>query len=66
MADPGGTTGMHPSNGTQFFCFHIRFLRKVLASEVGAPNGSGPPTQREILDPQLQIMLLIKSAHFIQ
>ena len=43
----------HPlPNGTQFFCFHIHFCRKVPVSEVSAPQWISAP-QQEILDPQL-------------
>ena len=48
-----GRAGRTPPYGTQFFCFHIHFCRKVPMSEVHAPpNGSTPPL-REILDPPL-------------
>ena len=44
----GGSRGRRrraPPNRINFFHFHIRFCRKVYASEVGAPppNGSAPP-----------------------
>ena len=57
LADPRGTTGVHPflstpppPHGTQFFRFCIRFHPKVPASEVGAPShptgNPGPATDR--------------------
>ena len=48
LVDPGGAASACPPNRIHFFCFRIRFCRKVYASEVGAP-----PPQREILDPPL-------------
>ena len=40
----GGRRGARPPNRINFFCFHIRFCRKVYASEVGTPPmGRRPP-----------------------
>ena len=46
LADPGGRHGAPPPpNRINFFCFRIRFCRKVYASEVGTPStGQRPPT----------------------
>ena len=40
----GGSRGRRrpPQNGTQFFCFRIRFCWKAPASEVSTPHGPAP------------------------